>query len=457
MKKGLYPALLTHAKTHGMCIERLVLIPFSCVSWLDTLRLQAQNVILPETRKHSDFLAHFVDFVAAPLARCLSEAFDPITEIRRINVENRDTIEQILEYTEKPINLNRDNVWASWKTAQIAYLCGEFGDEKLEEYFIKLGNLAMTLPKANPAIRISILLHRVIIYRYRQDHRSAIKLANHIIQLPLDEVPPGLIHSAKQEQIEEMKERTCAAVLILQGELPGANQLENKEAEAVVIARLEDRDGLSNEDHSTFNSFATMSPSGSFIRILLKAMIRTERSDETRKIATDFIEKHPCNEWSPKLAVELSRIEKQEGDSIELEIWVKYFEDRGCNSNAYTFQEVRYALFRAYMSEWGETEQCIAIGTKILELMNESDDNKINDDNWPLAKLFKQRVADIADEIEVQKNFLQKQQDNVKRRMQEIEEKKIADKRRSRLRIIGLTKINIIPIVLFLLVLIKKQ
>ncbi len=312
----------------------------------------------------------------------------------------------------------------------------------------------MSLPNANPAVRISVLLRRVIIYRYRQDHRSAMKLANHIIQLPIDEVPPGFIHSAKQEQIKAIKERIYAAVSILRGVLPDANQLEMKEAEAVVIARIEGRDGLSNEDHSTFNSSATMYSSGSLLRILLNAMIRTERSDEAREIATEFIEKHPCNEWSPRLAVELSRIEKQEGDSTELEIWVKYFEDQGCDSSAYAFLELRFALFMAYSSELGKTEQTIATGTTILELMNEVDDKKVNDENWPLPKLFEQRIPINADLIEFEINFLQKNKQDI----QKTEEMVIALKRRLRLKIIILWIIlGVMSIGLFLLALLRKK
>ncbi len=39
-----------------------------------------------------------------------------------MDVENRKTIEQILEYAEKLINLNRDNVWASWKAERVSII-----------------------------------------------------------------------------------------------------------------------------------------------------------------------------------------------------------------------------------------------------------------------------------------------------------------------------------------------
>ena len=107
----------------------------------------------------------------------------------------------------------------------------------------------------------------------------------------------------------------------------------------------------------------------------------------------------------------------------------------------------------AYSSELGKTEQKIATGTTILELMNEVDDKKVNDENWPLPKLFEQRIPINADLIESEINFLQKNKQSI----QETEETAIALERRLRLKIIELIIIGVIPIGLFLLALLRKK
>ena len=108
----------------------------------------------------------------------------------------------------------------------------------------------------------------------------------------------------------------------------------------------------------------------------------------------------------------------------------------------------------AYSSELGKTEQTIATGTTILELMNEVDDKKVNDENWPLPKLFEQRIPINADLIEFEINFLQKNKQDI----QKTEEMVIALKRRLRLKIIILWIIlGVMSIGLFLLALLRKK